>query len=503
MKPIRLIATSDIHGVVCPWHYSDHSLFNFGLARISTMINGIRDENTIVIDNGDALQGSPLSFWHFANQPDEVSAVTKAMAAIGYDYINIGNHEFDYGAERIRRHIENSGATCLCANVLYNGEPFGKRYDIKQIQGKKLAFFGITTQYAETLLNPEQKRGLTFFDALETAKEVTAEIKEKEDPDYIICIYHGSFENDVHTGDSLLLDTGENEGYRIVSQIPEIDIMIAGHQHIRMCTVAYGTYISETRDDGQDLAVFEITDSGISVNVLEADAEPDQKILDLIKEDEEQCQIWLDTPLGHIENDLVIKDEKDARLHKSQLVTFMNIVQKDKTGAEISATPVFGHSTGLQHEVTMRNIVTSYTFQNTLAVLRMSGKMLKEYLEKCAEYWDIQDGEIVISDAFIHPLRRDFNYDMLDGIEYTIKVSNPIGERIVSLTRNGVPVIDYDSFTVCVSSYRAAGGGDFDMCREAETVCTCSDSVIDLIAQYIMDHPDIWFEEVNNIQVIE
>lgn len=91
---------------------------------------------------------------------------------------------------------------------------------------------------------------------------------------------------------------------------------------------------------------------------------------------------------------------------------------------------------------------------------------------------------------------------MLDGIEYTIKVSNPIGLRIISLTKDGEPIKDDDVFTIAMNNYRASGGGDYEMLKNAETVKEISAGMVDLLAEYIMKYKVIDFKSVDNIHVI-
>ena len=502
MERIRLIATSDIHGEVFPWNYADGRKRNSGLARIRNLVRVMKDENTVVIDNGDSLQGSPLSFYHYTRHPEEISPVTKAMHAIGYDYVNLGNHDFDYGTDALFRHLENCSGTCLTANVLYEGTPIGRRYDVRDFDGVKVAFFALTTHRTPDWEPEEDIRGLTFLNAFDTAKEIVTEIKEKESADYIVCIYHGSFERDLQTGEPLMEDTGENQGYRILKEIPGIDIMISGHQHLSINTTAFDTTVTQTIHNAREVAVIDIDDDGIEawiVPVLEA---PDKELMEMLSGDEKGCQEWLDQPLGTCENDLQITDEFEDRLHKSQVITFLNHVQREVTGADLSASSLFIGSAGFRHTITMRDLVTTYVFPNTLCVKKIDGRLLKEFLEKCAEFWDIDQGKIVISPAFEIPTPMYFNYEMVDGIEYTIKVSEPVGQRIVSLTKDGRPVRDDDTFTLCIDNYRAAGGGGFDMLKGIPDIYHGQTSMVEILATYIMEHQNICFEEQNNIQVI-
>ena len=502
MERIRLIATSDIHGVVFPWSYADGRKRNSGLARIRNLVRVMDDDNTVVIDNGDTLQGSPLSFYHYAKQPQDVSPVTKAMNLIAYDYVNLGNHDFDYGADALFCHLDNCSGTCLTANVLYEGKPVGKRYEIREFDNVRIAFFAITTHFTPNWESPENVRGFTFLDAFETAKDIVAEIREKEKPDYIVCIDHGSFERDLASGMPLMEDTGENQGYRMLKEIEGIDIMISGHQHLSLNTKAFGATVVQVLDSARQVAVIDIDEGGIEAwiePVLEA---PDDELMEMLYDEENRCQEWLDQPLGTCDNDMTVTDEFEGRLHKSQVITFLNKVQRDVTGADLAANALFLGAIGFGHTITMRDLVSTYVFPNTLCVKKINGRILKEYLEKCAEFWDVENGKITVSPAFEIPVPLYFNYDMVDGVEYTIKVSNPVGERIVSLTRNGVPVRDEDTFTFCINNYRAAGGGGFNMIKDIPDIYQGQTSMVEILASYIMEHQNVSFEEQNNIQVI-
>lgn len=128
---------------------------------------------------------------------------------------------------------------------------------------------------------------------------------------------------------------------------------------------------------------------------------------------------------------------------------------------------------------------------------------MKAYLEQDAEFFSVkEDGTICVSEKFEKPKPQHYNYDMLDGIEYTIKVSNPIGHRIISLTKDGEPIKDDDVFTIAMNNYRASGGGDYEMLKNAETVKEISAGMVDLLAEYIMKYKVIDFKSVDNIHVI-
>ena len=151
----------------------------------------------------------------------------------------------------------------------------------------------------------------------------------------------------------------------------------------------------------------------------------------------------------------------------------------------------------------MRNLISTYPFPNTLVVKRVTGKILREYLEKDLEFWAIEDGKIHISPFYDFPNPQHHNYDMLDGIEYSASISKPIGSRLTSLTRNGVAIKDDDEFNLVINNYRASGGGNFFMLKDAPTIKEYQASMVDVLANYIIRHKVIDFEEKNNIVIGE
>lgn len=504
MKRIRILATSDVHGNILPLNYADNKYRSRGFAKIKTAIDCLKDDNTIVLDNGDVLEGTALAFYHYDRHPDELSPFTKAMNAIEYDYVNVGNHDFDHGEEALMMHLQNLKAPCITSNWIYHGKPFGPTYVIREIAGKKIALFALTTAFTNDSQKKSNVRHSKFQDAVETAKRTVNTIRRLERPDYVVCLYHGGFERDVNTGIAENKITNENQAYRLCREISGIDVLIAGHTHHSMSGRLFNTTYIETGSHGTEIACIDILpDTGrIETHILKCDMDADTGIIQSIANEEEECQAWLDKPLGTAKIDLSISDDIKDRVHKPQLITFMNKAAMDYTRADLSASSFYLHTKGLPHEITMRDLVSSYVYPNTLVVKQISGKTLREYLEKCASYFALQiDGTIDIDATYVVPSPIYYNYDMIDGVDYTINVSNPVGSRITELKRNGEDVTDDMMFTIAVNNYRAIGGGDYMMLKDLPTVREYTMSIVDMLANYIRDTQVIDFEPVNNITV--
>ena len=111
---MRIIYTSDTHSYLFPILYSENIEANVGVMRIAESFE--KDENTLVIDGGDTLQGSPLSKYVFENniKPYPQQVVFNAM---GLDIVVPGNHDFNYGYDVFYEYLSGLKAKILCANL--------------------------------------------------------------------------------------------------------------------------------------------------------------------------------------------------------------------------------------------------------------------------------------------------------------------------------------------------------------------------------------------------
>lgn len=144
MNKITLFVTSDLHGSFMPYSYADNQEKAMGMAMISQYIHTHKDENTIVIENGDVLEGNALLDYCFFNNLSPVSS--KALQLMGVNYINLGNHDFNYGEKVLLTHL--SMFNCLSGNVRYHDKCFGNRVTIHEFaNGKKMALIGAVTLF--------------------------------------------------------------------------------------------------------------------------------------------------------------------------------------------------------------------------------------------------------------------------------------------------------------------------------------------------------------------
>ncbi len=504
---IRLLASSDVHGYVMPYRYSDLKPCDHGFLKLKATMDAYTIENTLKIDNGDVLEGSPLLGYYYRHQDRyQTNPMITAVNEVGYDYYNIGNHDFNYGQANLINYIKENHALGLCGNVKYNGEYLGAPYRIHIFDDNhKIAIIGVVTHYIKNWEKPQSLVGFEIEEAFNYVEKTVAKIQNEEKVNGIVVVYHGGFEKDLDTGLPTEDLTGENEAYRMCQEIKGIDVLISGHQHRSIAQKCLGVSVTQTAHMGQEIAVvdWDLDTHEITEQLVPCTYPTSPTFEAEFKDVEAGCEKWLDEPLGRImDADLKVNDEFDARVHKHPVITFINKVQLEASGADLAGNALFNDAVGFNEKITMRDIVSTYVYPNTLVVFKINGKILKEYLEKNAEYFAVEDDKIVVDHSFAYPKPQHYNYDMVDGIDYTIKVSNPKGSRIIELTYQGRAVSDNQEFTLAISNYRAAGGGNFFMFKDAPRILEMQEDMVTLLSNYLIEHQEVYLHHYENIKVI-
>lgn len=505
MTKLRIIATSDIHGYIHPSDYREKGAHApLGLSRIATAIKDYRDKGPVLLlDNGDAFQGSPLLMYYHDHPNRYNNPIAQAFNYLNYDYINLGNHDFNYGPARLETFIKENNAPLLTSNIKINGEVVGQS-EIIEIENKKIALIGVTTHYIPNWERPDHIRHMSFADAYESMKSEVFRLKDSVD--IVIGMYHGGFEKDLETGEPTETLTGENQGY-LMADIEGLDILITGHQHRSIAGFLHGTAVTQTAFKAQEFALIELDLETKEIKPQLIDAghyEPDTELLKHFSDLEAATQVWLDQEIGYLcDGDLLIEDEFAARKQKHPLISLLNQIQMDKTGSQLSSNAMFNQAKGFSQRITMRDLVNTYPYPNTLVKKEIDGKNLKLMLERTAEYFTLDaQGNIAIAENYFTPKPQHYNYDMFDGIDYTIDVAQPIGKRIVALTYQGKPVQDEDTFTITVNNYRASGGGKYEMVKEAKTLESYQEDMVEIMMDYFKRHPQVKVDHKNNITLI-
>ncbi|MCY9515969.1 bifunctional metallophosphatase/5'-nucleotidase [Paenibacillus apiarius] len=518
---LTIWATSDVHGHMLPIRYADNAPAELGLLKLASRIRQARadKQHFLLIDNGDLLQGTPLASYHARLDLQSPNPMIAALNRLKYDTFIPGNHEFNFGLEFVRKAQRESAFPWLAANIVREetGMPyFGAPYFITDFAGGlRAAVLGLTTRFIPHWELPEHIAGLRFLPAVEAAKQWVPELRIRKGADVVIIAYHGGLERDIHTGSPLEEDTGENEGSRICAEVEGIDVLITGHQHRTIAGERIGdTIVVQPGSQGRYAAEVELVlarqDGRWRISekraqlIAAAGVEPDRELSEWIAPYEANTQRWLDRPICLIDGDMRICDPHEARLAEHPLIEFINRVQMDVSGADISCTALFDDSAaGFGNQVSMREITAFCPFSNTLKVLRLKGRDIRDALEWNARYFALYDGQAVaVHPTFLYPKAQHYNYDMWEGIEYVMNVSRPAGERIVQLTRNGQPLEPDKEYDVAMNHYRASGAGGFRMFAGKPVIRDIPIDIAELIASYMMKQGTITAAVNHNWKVI-
>ena len=491
VRKLNIIYTSDVHGYLMPTNYASTKELDQGLCKLEAAF--ARDGDTLVIDGGDMLQGSPFAAW-VARNALRPHPCAQALNAGGYQYVTLGNHDFNMGLDALRAYLEDLHATCLCCNIRdREGALLIRPWAVHVLQnGLRVGLVGACTPFVRRWEKPET---VALLEIEEPRKAICRALSQLPEVDVKVLIYHGGFERDLQTG-ALLSDSGENQACALCREF-DFDILLAGHQHIPVEGADIcGTHAVQPASNGKCFIRVEMeTGEGrpprVSSRLIPPAAAPLKSAMEALAPIEAAVQAWLDRPAGHLDVPLPAQPPLERAINGSLLANFVNTVQLWASGAEISACSLPNEFRGMERDVTVRDVVSTYVYANTLKVLRITGRALRACMERTAAYFDVSDGRVRVSDAFLRPKVEHYNYDFFSGVEYTIDLRRPVGERVTALRRDGREVGDDEEFSLCVNSYRASGTGGYDMLPALPVERDIQRDVSELIIRYIEEKKEI------------
>ncbi len=502
MKQLTIYFTSDMHGYFSPLDYATGAHADTGAANCMKKFQN--DGNTLIIDGGDTLQGSPFTYYLHKNGLEDPCVPAQIMNCAGYDFFTLGNHDFNYGQENLNRYIRSMDAYCLCANV-EGLEGVRKTAVVTMKNGLRVGLTGVVTHHVNIWERPENLRGLTISEPVPAAAAALEELKQ-ENVDITVCIYHGGFECDLDTG-AALTDSDENQGYRICRELG-FDVLLTGHQHIPIAPRrVLGTYICQTPDKAKQFAKMKLTvsDSGIAMegSLEEAGGETDPEAAAILAPLDSAAAQWLDTPVGHLDMPLLPQEHIVMAEQGSGIANFFNQVQLDASGADISCTSLGNEVKGFQRDITVRDVVATYIYPNTLDTLLVDRTVLKAALERCAQYFALRpDGGLEVSQDFLKPKVEHYNYDYFAGIHVTMDIRRPVGQRVISIVYHGQELSDTQKLTLCMNNYRSSGTGGYECFRGCKKVRQQQTEISELIMDYVLERGSIAVDKTKWLTVV-
>jgi 2',3'-cyclic-nucleotide 2'-phosphodiesterase/3'-nucleotidase len=509
---ITLLATTDLHGNLFPYDYYTAQPAARGLAKIATLIQAARAENpnNLLIDCGDTIQGTPMEavYQEYVQSgkgtpPPAHDPMMLAMNAIGYDAMVVGNHEFNFGLKNIAQARADAHFPWIASNIISGGEaaPFAP-YFIKTIAGVKIAVIGVTTPMIPTWEAEEHYHGYRFEPGVDAVRRTLAGLRERERPDIVIVAAHSGLDGDAK----------ENMVRQIATEFPGIDAIVFGHSHQQLASLQLGgVLLMQPKNWGISLGEMDfvlerdgtsgwkIVSKASRLIPVTSETAADPKIVEIGRPYHELAERYLNTPVAEAP---VALDAKLARVEDTALIDAVQQVELFYSKADVSFASSFNARASVpKGPVTIRQIASLYIYENQLYVIEGNGKMVRDALENSARYYNTCEGDCSHG-PLINPRVIGFNYDMAQGVDYEIDLTQPEGHRIRNLRWHGEPLDDSQPLRIAVNNYRAGGSAGYSMFRGAKILWRSPDEIRDLVIQYYSDHKTLPAHPDNNWRVV-
>ncbi|RKN47091.1 bifunctional metallophosphatase/5'-nucleotidase [Streptomyces hoynatensis] len=527
-----VMGTTDLHGHVYNWdyftdaEYDDAAHNDVGLAKISTLVNQVREAkgrgNTLLIDAGDTIQGTQLSYYYARIDPitgegGPVHPMAQAMNTIGYDAAALGNHEFNYGIPLLRAFERQCDFPLLAANALdaRTDRPAFAPYWTTRLRtphGRdvKVAVLGLTNPGIAIWDRNNVEGRMTFDGLVEQAAHWVPRLRAMG-ADVVLVSAHSGTSGESSYGDQV--PYVENASALVARQVPGIDAILVGHSHVeiaeaRVVNEATGreVVLSQPLLWGERLTTFDFelvwerghwTVESVSAGVLNSNTVPeDPRITGLLAEQHARVVAYVNQVIGTATEAM---SAAEAAWRDAPIVDFINHVQAETVrealaGGEYADLPVlsqaacFSRSAAIPAgEVTIRDVAGLYVYENTLEARLITGAQLRDYLEFSARYFVQTPAGGAVDPASLTNADGipDYNYDVVGGVTYDIDIAKAPGSRISGLRFQGEPIADDAEFVLAVNNYRAGGGGNFPHVADAEQVWSNSEEIRNTIIAWV------------------
>jgi 2',3'-cyclic-nucleotide 2'-phosphodiesterase/3'-nucleotidase len=505
---IPVLATTDMHGNLLGWDYFTAKPAARGLAKVATLIKQARAENphTILIDNGDTIQGTPLEAVHQAGvrdgKADRPDPMVTAMNRLGYAAMAVGNHEFNFGPKNLARARDESKFPWLSANTIGGTAPFPAS-TIVTVAGVRVGIFGITTPNIPVWEKPEHIVGLRFEPAVEAARRAVAELRPKCD------VVIGA----VHAG-LTPKDGAQNENMAdsIARAVPGIDAMIFGHTHYDTPEmVVNGVLMTQPGRWAERLSVirldlakengsWRVVSKSARLVKVTAETPDDLEISAIAKPYHDAAEAWLNTRIATSPKAL---SASRGRIEDTAIIDAVNQVQLAMAKADVSFTAAFNPRARIPAgPVTVREIAALYPYENELYAVEGDGAMVKAALENSARYYLSCPDPACTKGPLTNRSMPGYNFDIAAGVSYEIDLSRPPGDRIVNLRYQGQPLDPARKLRIAINNYRYGGSNGFTMFRGAPIAWRSGQEIRDLVIDYYLGGKSLPAEPDGNWRIV-
>jgi len=494
---LKIIETTDVHGSFFPEDIVRQKSANGSLAQAMSIIRAEREnenQEVILLDNGDILQGTPVVYYANYIDTQRVHVLAEIMNFMKYDAASVGNHDIEASPkvyEKLRKQIN---FPYMAANAIdsVNKEPHFTPYTIINKKGVKIAIIGLITPSIPNWLPEKLWPGMYFDDMIESAEYWINYIRENENPDLVIGLFHAGVDA-TYGGESESKKRNENASLLVANQVPGFDIVFAGHDHKSLSeyiinVAGDSVLILNAGAHAHNLAIadvelkydnesskYNLVLNGEIMNLQEV--EPDSLFMLEFGQYFRKVEDYMNKKVVELDNNIYAEE---ALYGPSAFVDMIHQIQLDVSGADISFAAPFSTNAVLEKgPLYMRDMFKLYRYENFLCTLSLTGKEIRDFLEYSANLWfdsvPNSSNSILLlregaeKDRYGLPLKNAYyNFDSGAGIKYTIDLrraraclSARQGERVKIIGMADGSAFDKNKmYKVVMNSYRANGGGN-------------------------------------------
>ena len=473
-KDLVILYTSDVHcGIDQGWGYA-------GLYAVKQYLS--KDNYVLLVDDGDAIQGEPIGTMTTGE------GIIDIMNVVGYDLAVPGNHEFDYGVDRFLALTQKANFPYLSCNFNKEGELLFAPYAIKEFNGVKIAFVGVTTPTTPRTSTPKyfmNENGEYIYafmqdttgEALYAAVQKAADDARAEGANYVIVMAHLGDEEECRpwryadviantTGIDAMLDGHSHDTEQVVMKNKDgQDVVRTGcgtkMANIGALTIAKdGKISSKLYSWNQDVAAPALLglDNPASEAVAAASGVLDEKLKTVVAS----------TTVDLIINDpyTTTADGKPVRIIRNTETNLGDLCADaylDQSGdADIALVNGGGIRVSINKgDITLNDILKVHPFGNSLTVIEATGQQVLDALEWSVHSMPDQFG------GFDHVAGLTFEVDptipspcVQDENGMFVKVDDTMTRRVRNVLVAGEPIDPAKTYKVVSHDYQLLDAGD-------------------------------------------
>ena len=482
-EPVVILHTNDVHGAIENY------------AKVAVLADQYAAEGAyvLVLDAGDFSQGdSTVSL-------SEGATAIELMNMVGYDAVALGNHEFDYGYEVLKKNMESANFPVLAANVKYNGElAFDDAAVFTTPGGTKIGVFGLDTPETATKAHPGKIAGVTFAggeEMYQIAQDMVTMLREEEGCNYVICIGHLGIDDETAVTANRSID--------LLAKVTGIDVFIDGHSHSTEEEIAEKTnadrkvgdnVVTSTGTKLENIGVVTIKDSTITTECVPTEGievPADNEIAARAAAIAAEVEAEYGTVFAKTEvtlNGEKAPGNRTEETNLGDLITDALVWKSDLEGEAVDGAITNGggiRATIEAGDITKKDINTVLPFGNTLSIIKISGSELLEVLE---------------ASTFCTP-EAIGGFPQVSGIEFTVNTAAAYDagdeypgttyaapKSINRVTITSVGGKDFDpsaTYTIATNDFMASGGDTYYRFVNATANYNLGISMDEVVMDYI------------------